>query len=108
MATCPFCGGFRDDTYECRCFSDWHDDCRAGRGPEGIIPGAFTYSVWRRIKALERDLQLHPETPNDEVQRRLQIIVDEANENRRIAEMHVQACELEKQKLANHPCPKLY
>lgn len=108
MATCPFCGGFRDDTYECQCLSDWHDDCNAGRSPKGMIPGAFTYSVWRRIKAMEHDLQLHPETPDDEIQKRLKAIIDEANENRRIVEMHIRARELEKQNLANNPRPKLY
>ena len=55
--TCPFCHGFRDDTYECSCKVAWLNDVKAGHLPPGIIaPKAFNYQVWREIREIESAL----------------------------------------------------
>lgn len=52
--TCPFCGGFYDDTYDCSCKVAWLNDVKAGRLPPGIVtPKAFNYQVWREIRQIE-------------------------------------------------------
>lgn len=45
MAKCPFCHGFRDDTYECECFAEWQSDRQARRCLAGMIPEAFEYKI---------------------------------------------------------------
>lgn len=108
MATCPFCGGFRDDTYECECYSEWRTDCSTGHYPKGMIPGAFTYDVWRRVKASEQSLQLHPEVTDEQAQEMLAVIVRDANEVYNTSQILLQQALAREQKLKNSPRRKLY
>ena len=108
MATCPFCGGFRDDTYECECRGIYYAEKEAGRIPPGLSPGAFEYSVWRQIRGIERDLQLYPNYSEAQAQEDIAKIVAKAEADyqytlRKIAEM-----EEEKVRLANTPRRRLY
>ena len=107
MATCPICGEFRDDTYECRCLADFYKDKKAGRCPAGMIPEAFEYSVWRRIKHLEQALQLHPENEAIIREEFEKLIVD-TNEHYKKVQANIAYFEQQKKKLAETPRPSLY
>ena len=107
MATCPFCGGFRDDTYECECRGVFYAEKEAGRIPPGLSPGAFEYSVWRQIRGLEQAVQLQRYS-EEEAQKVLADIVAQAEANYQYSQKRIAEMEAEKAKLANTPRRRLY
>lgn len=107
MATCPFCGGFRDDTYECECRGVYYAEKEAGDIPPGLSPEAFEYSVWRQIRGLEADLQLHPDH-EEQVKEAFAKIVAKAEADYQYSKRRIAEMEAEKAKLANTPRKRLY
>lgn len=108
MATCPFCGGFRDDTYECECRGVFYAEKRAGRIPPGLSPQAFEYDVWRKIRGVEQRLQLDVDYSEDQAHEHLAKIVEEAEANYQYSQQRIAEMEAEKARLANTPRKRLY
>lgn len=108
MATCPFCGGFRSDERECNCLGTYYAEKRAGRIPPGLPPDAFEYSVWRKIRGVEQKLQTDPNFTEEQAQRGLAMIVEEANAHYQYTQRRIAEMEAEKARLANTPRKRLY
>ncbi len=108
MATCPFCGGFRDDTYECECRGVYYAEKKAGRIPPGLSPGAFEYSVWRKIRGIEQRLQMEPGYSEEQARGHLAAVVAEAEANYQYSQRKIAEMEAEKARLANTPRKRLY
>lgn len=108
MATCPFCGGFRDDTKECACLGVYYSELDAGRIPSGLSLKAFEYSTWRAIRSVEQKLQTDPNYTEEQAQEALVKIVEKAEADYQYTQRRIAEAGAEKARLANTPRRRLY